>query len=438
MRESISTKENSGPIPIACEPSAARREAPVVRGRECQLGVRYYRRMRLQRIYRLVVEGPREGSGHAGLLVVRPLVPGAAVTPAEQELDATHAGARAEFAVTPLARGRLRAAQVEVRSHGRLVQTIPLSMRATTQRLTWLLLALTILVPLFLLNATKYHKLSGTKFLDTPKIEPAKGGPAPAPDPALLLRPPDQPGNNEEQQADDPKKDENKKDSDKKNDADAKKDVDKKDTDKKNGPDAKKDTDKKESDTKPDAAKKSDPPKPAGAAKDGNPPGGPPPGGRNGGRRGGAGGAPGLPGPPPLPRPPATILAPPVPVAMTPGEVLEREIKAAVPNVPRDFIPDEKRDAWMARIDNFSLTDSVAEGLNSTYQFAIVMEEDRKLSFFVGLVLFVLTLISWIVHSSRRAYRRGQPLLVPAVEPVRGFDAPSPRREPPIALKPMD
>src|SRR5262245_12404571 len=141
MRESVTAKDNAGPIAPGREPMAARREAPLVRGRECQLSIRYYRRMRLQCIHRLVVEGPRDGAGHAGVLSVRPLIPGAAVMPAEQELDASRPGARAEFAVTPLARGGLRGAHVEVRSHGRLAQTIPLGIRATSQRLTWVLLA---------------------------------------------------------------------------------------------------------------------------------------------------------------------------------------------------------------------------------------------------------------------------------------------------------
>src|SRR5947209_3659981 len=243
MRESISVRENAGPIPIAREPIAARREAPLVRGRECQLGVRYYRRMRLQRIYSLVVEGPREGARHAGLLSVRPLIPGATVTPLEQDLDATRPGARTEFAVTPLARGRLRAAQIEVRSHGRLAQTIPLGMRATAQRLTWLLLALTFLVPLFLRNATTYHPLSGQKYLDTQKFRPAANAPARAGNAA-----PAPEGKNEEQQADDdPKKDGGKKD----------------------GADSKKD-----GDAKPDAAKKSEPDKAAEPAKDAPRPGG--------------------------------------------------------------------------------------------------------------------------------------------------------------------
>src|SRR5207253_1356997 len=123
-------------------------------------------RMKLQRVYPAVVEarpvggGQRNGAGAPVLL--RPIIPGALVVPAELTLDTAQAGARATFYVTPLAKGRLPGARLEVRRQDALVQEIRLPMRATTQRLTWLLALLTVLLPVVLLNVTRYHKLQGT------------------------------------------------------------------------------------------------------------------------------------------------------------------------------------------------------------------------------------------------------------------------------------
>ena len=98
------------------------------------------------------------------------------------------------------------------------------------------------------------------------------------------------------------------------------------------------------------------------------------------------------------------------------------------------------RDAGKGMSTMLSGTGLTAAQLNEAYQLAIVMEKDNRLSFYVGLTLLALTVISWIVHSARRAYRRGQPLLVPAIDVGRSAEMPSAARraEPPIALKPLD
>jgi hypothetical protein len=78
---------------------------------------------------------------------------GAQVVPAEQTLEPGGDG-RVTFNVTPIARGWLRGERLEVLQGGRKVQEIRLPCKATTQRLTWLLLFLTIftawwVVPIF-------------------------------------------------------------------------------------------------------------------------------------------------------------------------------------------------------------------------------------------------------------------------------------------------
>jgi hypothetical protein len=126
--------------------------------------VRYYSRMRLHRVYPLSVEVSRSTGGAAGLstpVTVRPLVAGAIVVPPERKLDAGQPGAKVEFQVTALAKGRLRGALVEIHQPGQVVQAIPLRVKGTTQMMTLLLALLTILIPVGLWLLV-IHPLSGS------------------------------------------------------------------------------------------------------------------------------------------------------------------------------------------------------------------------------------------------------------------------------------
>ncbi len=109
-----------------------------------QVNVRYYSRMRPNRVYPVVVSW-RNGGNAASPVTVRLVMAGAQVVPAEQTLEAG-AGARATFNVTPIARGWMRNERLEVLQDGRKVQEIRLPCKATTQRATWVLLLLTIIV----------------------------------------------------------------------------------------------------------------------------------------------------------------------------------------------------------------------------------------------------------------------------------------------------
>src|SRR5262249_26290928 len=110
-----------------------------------QVVVRFLRPMKLQRVQRVVVQlhGYPRGRPFAEMddvpVLVRLSIPGALVTPTEAPLDATQPGSQTTFYVTPLARGRLRDAKVEVRQRGRLLQEIPLPVKGSSQRLTWVL-----------------------------------------------------------------------------------------------------------------------------------------------------------------------------------------------------------------------------------------------------------------------------------------------------------
>jgi hypothetical protein len=104
--------------------------------------VRYYRRMKPNRVYPVVVSW--RGSARAATpITVRLVMAGAQVVPAEQTLEPGGDG-RVTFYVTPIARDWMRGERLEVLQDGRKVQEIRLPCKATTQRLTWLLLLLTI------------------------------------------------------------------------------------------------------------------------------------------------------------------------------------------------------------------------------------------------------------------------------------------------------
>jgi len=158
MNEPVPSRPKSA---VAAKDTSLSRAAQVESSRS-QVLVRFYRRMKLRRVYPLVVGLQQRLSASGTAFAVRPLVPGALVTPGELIMDPAKAGTQATFYVTPLARGRLPHARVQLHRQGNLLQEIALPMKAVTQRLTWILLALTILVPAFLLYTTKYHPLTGT------------------------------------------------------------------------------------------------------------------------------------------------------------------------------------------------------------------------------------------------------------------------------------
>jgi hypothetical protein len=99
--------------------------------------------MRPNRVYPVVVSW-RGGARAAAPVTVRLVMAGAQVVPAEQILEPGGDG-RVTFYVTPISRGWLRGERLEVLQDGRKVQEIRLPCKATTQRLTWLLLLLTII-----------------------------------------------------------------------------------------------------------------------------------------------------------------------------------------------------------------------------------------------------------------------------------------------------
>jgi hypothetical protein len=147
------------------EPAGARLDQGHARSGGFSLSVRFYRAMKPNRVYPLVVEMPRAtakvGSGGTAPLMVKPIIGGAVVAPAEQALEMSPNGGQVTFQVTPVAKGRLKDARVEVSQQGRQVESIPLKMKTRTQRLTWFLLLLTLILPVIMAYFTSIAPLSG-------------------------------------------------------------------------------------------------------------------------------------------------------------------------------------------------------------------------------------------------------------------------------------
>lgn len=169
---------SQGPTPHNAARESPRPATPPV-DEERPLVVRFHARMHPQRVYPLTVEagrtGRRGGTGNTLPATIRPVIPRALVVPAEQNVDASIPGARAAFHVTPLARRRLHGACIEVHQASRPAQRIPLRMKVVTQLSTFLLLALTFLVPWGLVELAR-NPLRGTVYERQAGVVHTRGG----------------------------------------------------------------------------------------------------------------------------------------------------------------------------------------------------------------------------------------------------------------------
>jgi hypothetical protein len=328
-------------------------------GPQHRVRVRFYRRMRVQRLYPMVVEVEQLADHRpvaktpTGAVRVRPVIPGAQVTPAEQDVDVGQRGPKATFAVTPLACGALRDARLEVYQHGRLLQQVALPMQGSQQRLTWVLLFATVLVPALVYYLFSYVNL--TRAAPPPPLPPSVRDDWRPDEPMAMAA--------EEGQA---------------------------------GPPAR------------FVPAGGSPPAAGGmqnmARRGGRPGAGGPPrrgAGPAAGGLSGRGGRPGAGGPPA-----AGVVAADkeqAPAADTDSPKLdgkvERAIVANVPSVP--FLPHLTRD----------LAISVQDGYEGLYYARL---EGLPLVFYTGLLLLALTVVSWITHAGKRSRRRGKPVALGA------------------------
>ncbi len=148
MKDRIASSE---PIPVLQETATSRELPRRTEPPTLEVVVNFYRRMNKNRVYPLVVELKRITDKHSlassSPVQIRPMVPGAHVTPALREAHLGNSDAVSTFYVTPLARGHLRDARVGIYQDGRALQEVRLPMKGVSQLMTWILLAVTILIP---------------------------------------------------------------------------------------------------------------------------------------------------------------------------------------------------------------------------------------------------------------------------------------------------
>lgn len=142
-------------------PTAGRAPARAPENTLSPLRITYYRRMHRQYVYTVTVgwSNKTRPAGGAKPVMLRLLMAGAQVVPSEQALDPARPDASVDFYVTPLARGHLRSERLEVLVGERKVQEVALPCKVTSQRFTLFLLAMTFLVPWFVLHYGKYSYL---------------------------------------------------------------------------------------------------------------------------------------------------------------------------------------------------------------------------------------------------------------------------------------
>jgi hypothetical protein len=97
-----------------------------------------------------VAENRPAGRTAGGTVRVRPVIAGAQVTPPDAAVELGPEASPATFLVTPVARGKLCDARVEVYQNDKLVQELPLAMKGTRQTLAWVFLCLALLVPVMI------------------------------------------------------------------------------------------------------------------------------------------------------------------------------------------------------------------------------------------------------------------------------------------------
>jgi hypothetical protein len=130
-----------------------KREAPA----SPSLVVKYWKRMRISKVYPVVVRMSGEGEGDP--ITVRMVQAGAQVVPAEHTMDPGNPGEMVTFYVTPIAHGTLRGGQLEVIQGGRKIQEIRTPCRVTSQKGTLIWLFLALFIPWLLLHYLEYSPI---------------------------------------------------------------------------------------------------------------------------------------------------------------------------------------------------------------------------------------------------------------------------------------
>jgi hypothetical protein len=134
--------------------------------------VNYYSRMRVQRVFPLTVDLQATGA-LSGRVQVRPIIPGALVTPGIREVELGDGGSTLKFSVTPMAWGPLPHARLGLFQNGRHVGNVAIPMKGVRSLDTWLFLLLALLVPaaiLFFTNHLDWSRSGGAKTHEAPLL----------------------------------------------------------------------------------------------------------------------------------------------------------------------------------------------------------------------------------------------------------------------------
>jgi hypothetical protein len=188
----VQTIPTGSPLPVGATSSTLTPKFHVV--------VRYTKRMRVQRVYRMIVElRPAEKAAAPGLssgdsVIARPVIPGAHVQPPEQELGPKSSNNKITFSVTPLAAGRLSGSRMQIVHQGRILEEIKTPMRGIRPGRILVWAGLTLLALAYLVGILgPLPDLTNTKPADKPPVpapaenlaaEPMPAEKAPTPPPA--------------------------------------------------------------------------------------------------------------------------------------------------------------------------------------------------------------------------------------------------------------
>jgi hypothetical protein len=154
MPDSTSARGKSAP-----QRASAAREDQRGHGRAPALAVRYWKKMRMNKVYPFVVSWVGAGRDGGEPIAVRLVMAGAQVVPAELTMDPNEPRGTATFYVTPLARGGLRGEKVEVLHQGKKIQEIRMPCHVTSQASTVVWLVLAFLLPWLMMHFFMYSPI---------------------------------------------------------------------------------------------------------------------------------------------------------------------------------------------------------------------------------------------------------------------------------------
>src|SRR6516162_5607218 len=107
--------------------------------------VSYYSQMKVQRVFPLSVDLQPIPGSLTGRVQVRPVIPGALVTPGIREVDLGPDGSALNFSIAAMACGQLKHARLAIFQDGRHKGNVALKMKGVRQVDSWVFLLFALL-----------------------------------------------------------------------------------------------------------------------------------------------------------------------------------------------------------------------------------------------------------------------------------------------------